>query len=75
MAVEAAVEAEPGAARQNTVMLPAGRVWHGAHSLPSTVTMKPFCNIAVNDSRKKVTEKINSNGEQLLQGGSVGLSF
>ena len=47
------------AARQATIMSHAGSVRHLTHTLPSTATMKPFCNIAAKVSRKKMTTKIN----------------
>lgn len=47
------------AARQATIMSPAGSVQLGARSPLNTVTMKPFSSMAANDSRKKMTLKIN----------------
>ncbi|CAM9933993.1 unnamed protein product [Rangifer tarandus platyrhynchus] len=40
-------------------MSPAGSVQLGARSPLNTVTMKPFSSMAANDSRKKMTLKIN----------------
>lgn len=47
------------AARQATIMSPVGSVWLGAHSPLNMVTMKPFSSMGANDSRKKMTLKIN----------------
>lgn len=47
------------AARQTTIMSPAGSVRLGAGSPLNMVTMKPFSSMAANDSRKKMTLKIN----------------
>lgn len=47
------------AARQVTIMSPAGSIWLHTHSPLNTVTMKPFCSTATNDSRKKMTLNIN----------------
>ena len=47
------------AARQATIMSLAGKVRLHAHSPLIMVTMKPFCSMATNDSRKKMTVKIN----------------
>ena len=53
------------AAKEATIMPLAGSIRHRTHSLPSTVTTKPFRNIAASDSRKKMTMKINA-GEGIL---------
>ena len=56
------------AARQDTIMSPEGSVQHLTHSLPSTATMKPFCNIVAKVSMKKMTMKINMDEEGISSG-------
>lgn len=64
------------AARQATIMSPVGSVRHRTHSLLSTVTMKPFCNIAASDSRRKTAMKISTGkGSIFSREGPLRLGF
>ena len=53
-------------AREATIMSAAGKARFRIHSLPSTMTTKPFCNIEANDMRQKMIMKMVVGVEGIL---------